>query len=502
MDDVKVLQRPDNASIAPSLDGDRRLRLLIDGVKDFAIFMLDPKGIVATWNAGAERLKGYRPEEIIGQHYSRFYPTEERRGASVNRELSIAENEGRFEEEAWRVRKDGSRFWADVVITPLRDPQGRLLGFGKVTRNLSDQAARATEQFRLAIEAASTGMIMVDRGGRIVLVNRQVETLFGYSRDELIGQPVEMLVPARMRSQHPNTRAAYLQDPKVRRMGAGRDLYGLQKNGAEVPIEIGLTPLETPAGKFVLASVLDITERQRSERDREHLMDRLKMLNADLERRVRTRTAELTLNLKEREVLLQEVHHRVKNNLQVISSLINMQVRQLETGASRSSLEQCQRRVEAIALIHEKLYQSKDYARVPFSDYTRDLAENVFRAAGVSAGAVSLECVIQDVALAVDKAIPCGLILNELITNTLKHAFPDGRPGVVRVELASLEGDRMRVVVSDNGIGLPPGFDLHSSKSLGFRLVCTLAKQVDGDLEVESNNGTTVRLTVPIGARK
>ena len=160
------------------------------------------------------------------------------------------------------------------------------------------------------------------------------------------------------------------------------------------------------------------------------------------------------------------------------------------------------RRVEAIALIHEKLYQSKDYAGVPFSNYTRNLAENVFRAAGASVAAISLDCAIEDVALSVDKAIPCGLVLNELITNALKHAFPNGRPGVVRVALASLEGDRIEIAVSDNGIGIPPGVDLYSSQSLGFRLVCTLARQVDGDLEVESNNGTTVRLTVPVGARK
>jgi two-component sensor histidine kinase len=203
--------------------------------------------------------------------------------------------------------------------------------------------------------------------------------------------------------------------------------------------------------------------------------------------------------LKEREVLLQEVHHRVKNNLQVISSLINMQVRVLEDGASREALAQCQMRVEAIALIHEKLYQSKDFARVPFSEYAKSLAHNVFLAIGASAATVALEFSTQDVALPVDKAIPCGLILNELITNSLKHAFRDGRSGTIRVSLARVE-DRVELGVSDNGVGLPPGVDLQTSGSLGLQLIRMLSKQVGADLCVDGAHGMSVRLMIPMEA--
>jgi PAS domain S-box-containing protein len=477
----------------------QRLRLLIDGVKDFAIFMLNPDGNVSTWNAGAERLKGYRADEIIGQHYSQFYPHDDGVVGPVNRELGIAEREGRFEEEAWRVRKDGSRFWADVVITPLRNPAGELIGFGKVTRNLSDQAARSKDQFRAAIEASPTGMILVDPGGRIVLVNREIERLFGYHRDELIGHRIEMLMPERFRELHPQTRAAFFNDPKSRPMGAGRELHGLHKDSSEVPIEIGLNPLETPDGHFVLASVLDITERKRSEGEREGLLRRLQTINSELEQRVQARTLDLSANLKEREVLLQEVHHRVKNNLQVITSLISMQTRQIEAGASRTALEQCQTRVGAIALIHEKLYQSQDYARVPFSEYAKSLAEGVFQMAGITRDTVSLEFAVEDLTVAIDRAIPCGLILNELITNALKHAFPGDRTGSIRVTLARLGDGRMRMTVSDDGVGLPSGLEAATSGSLGMHLVRMLASQVDGELRMESSNGTSVTLTVPLG---
>lgn len=202
--------------------------------------------------------------------------------------------------------------------------------------------------------------------------------------------------------------------------------------------------------------------------------------------------------LKEREVLLQEVHHRVKNNLQVISSLINMQVRVLEDGASREALAQCQMRVEAIALIHEKLYQSKDFARVPFSEYAKSLANNVLLAIGASAATVALEFSTQDVALPVDKAIPCGLILNELITNSLKHAFRDGRSGTIRVSLARVE-DRVELEVSDNGVGLPPSVD-QTSGSLGLQLIRMLSKQVGADLCVDGAHGMSVRLMIPMEA--
>ncbi|HEX2733546.1 MAG TPA: PAS domain S-box protein, partial [Polyangiaceae bacterium] len=169
------------------------------------------------------------------------------------------------------------------------------------------------EQFRLAIEAAPTGMLIVDSNGQIALVNSQIEKLFGYERAALVGQPVEMLVPERFRSQHPQYRAHFLARPAFRPMGAGRDLYGLHKNGSEIPIEIGLNPLRTAQGDFVLSSVVDITERKRAEREREELLGQLRALNAELEQRVQLRTEVLSATLREREVLLQEVHHRVKN---------------------------------------------------------------------------------------------------------------------------------------------------------------------------------------------
>ena len=223
--------------------------------------------------------------------------------------------------------------------------------------------------------------------------------------------------------------------------------------------------------------------------------EQLRMLNADLEDRVLARTAELSTTLKEREVLLQEIHHRVKNNLQVISSLINMQMRKLDQGASRNALEECRARVQVIALVHEKLYQSHDYASIHFAEYARSLVSSVFHVTGISQRAVRLEVEIGNVVLAVDKAIPCGLILNELITNALKHGFPGGRTGVIRVELENIGEGRVTMVVRDDGIGIRADVDVMQSESLGLQLVRTLADQLDAKLDVrQAQPGTEFRL--------
>ncbi len=181
-------------------DPDEHLRALVDRVADLAIFMLDARGNVATWNAGAERLMGYPSTEILGRHFSRFYLPEDIAAGKPRLVLAMAEREGGCEQEGWRLRQDGARFWAKVVITALRDGAGRLVGYGKVARDISRQH-RATEQFRLAIEAAPTGMIMFDERGQIVMVNAHVEGLFGYPREELIGLPVEILIPERFRAR-------------------------------------------------------------------------------------------------------------------------------------------------------------------------------------------------------------------------------------------------------------------------------------------------------------
>ena len=244
---------------------------MVEGVKDYAIFMLDPAGRVSSWNPGAERIKGYRPEEILGKHFSIFYSQEDTDGGRPDLALKTASSQGQFEDEGWRVRKDGSRFWASVVISAIRDANGNLIGFTKVTRDLSDrkkaeEALRRSEaQFHALFEFSPDAIVASDAEGRITEMNARVESMFGYPRGELIGQSIECLVPERFRHAHPSHRKEYSAAPRPRPMGAGLELYGRRKDGSEFPADIMLGPVETAEGRIVLSVIRDLSEKRKAE---------------------------------------------------------------------------------------------------------------------------------------------------------------------------------------------------------------------------------------------
>jgi two-component sensor histidine kinase len=243
-------------------------------------------------------------------------------------------------------------------------------------------------------------------------------------------------------------------------------------------LDISWACVNASDGALMLYSIADITQRRRSDQQ------------------LRERTADLVASLKERDVLLQEIHHRVKNNLQVISSLINMQIRKLEVGASREVLKECKTRIEAISLIHQKLYQSTNFANVQFADYARSLAANVLYAAD-GAERIALEFAFEEIALPVDKAIPCGLILNELLTNVVKHAYPGQQCGTVRIALRCLPEKRVQLEVSDRGVGLSNPDPAKARRSIGLQLISTLAEQLQGELRIVVKEGTTVCVDFP-----
>lgn len=336
------------------------------------------------------------------------------------------------------------------------------------------------------LDAAPDAMVIVAPDGRVRVANQQARALFGYDDGELEGQPVEILIPPRYRTSHPLFRTGYGHEPRIRPMGTGRALFAQRKDGTEFPAEISLGPIATSDGVFVTAAVRDITERLRHAEEQRAARRAIEIAD------------ELQAGLREREILLQEVHHRVKNNLQVISSLINMQRRRVGDGRAQAALLECQTRVQAIGLIHEQLYRYGDYARVPFAAYVQGLVGRLDEAFG-RPGRVRVQLDVSTAPLPVDKAIPCGLILNELVTNAFKHAFPGESRGTIRVRLEDPVDGRVRLTVEDDGAGMPPTATA-DAPSLGLQLVQTLVAQLQGALAHESTGGTRWVITFPLEA--
>ncbi|MGB4065098.1 MAG: histidine kinase dimerization/phosphoacceptor domain -containing protein [Azonexus sp.] len=330
------------------------------------------------------------------------------------------------------------------------------------------------DSFRRVVEWAPSAMVMIDLDGIMVLVNAQTEKMFDYQRQALIGKPVEILVPERFRQHHRAYRSGYFSDPQPRPMGIGRDLAGCRADGSEFPIEIGLNPIATEAGVMVLASIIDITERQRAQQRLEEA-------------------------LREKTVLLNEVHHRVKNNLQVITSLLNLQADFAADPRLRAMLAESCGRVKAMALTHQLLYERKDFSRLDLGDYLDRLVQSIrssYRGAG---DRISLRMVVPEAEVQIDleRTIPCGLLVNELVTNSFKHAFAEEHPGEIVIEIEEGADGLVCLSVADDGIGLPPESELAQGSSLGLQLVQLFSEQLHGTLTIDRTKGTRFSMYFP-----
>ncbi len=323
------------------------------------------------------------------------------------------------------------------------------------------------------VDLADDAIISVTSDQRVILYNQGAERIFGYTADEVVGKALDMLLPSRFLSVHRHDVQRFADGPSsARRMGERREIFGRRKNGEEFPAEASISKAQVNGAWIFTVMLRDVTERKAAEE-------------------------RIQASLREKEVLLKEIHHRVKNNLQVVSSLLGLQSRVIADPATRRMFQESQNRIHSMALLHERLYQSENLSEIDYGQYVRELTAHLFRTYGVSASRVELKILFDQTRMGLDAAVPCGLVLNELVSNCLKHAFPDGRQGEIRIELRKADGRIDRLVVADNGVGLPQDISLWNSKSLGLRLVKILANNMGASVEVETRPGTEVRLVFP-----
>ena len=433
----------------------------------------DLKGRLIDSNPALQDMLGYNGEELRGMRFSEVtHPEDREADLELFRELTAGERTT-FQMEKRYIRKDGQIIWGRVTATAVRGPDEQpQFTMGLVEnideRKRAEQAYWTSERrFHTLAAMAPVGIYRLDAQGRCVYVNEKWSEITGFSAEHALGDAWQQCV-------HPDDREWVLAQ-RTKDFQEGRPLqveYRYLRPDGSIRWAYSQAVHELDkSGNIIghVGTITDITERKLAEE-------------------------KIKSSLREKELLLKEVHHRVKNNLQIITSLLSLQSRSVDDGEARDLLLESQTRVGSIALVHEKLYETKDLAGIDFGEYCESLGGSLFQSYGVDPAHIALKVSVEDGFLELDRAIPYGLIVSELVTNSLKYAFPTQARGEIHIAMARPKNGKRILRVADNGVGLPGDFDLHGTKSLGLHLVRTLSEQLGGTLEVDGKNGTEIRI--------
>ncbi|HUK37800.1 MAG TPA: PAS domain S-box protein [Methanomicrobiales archaeon] len=372
--------------------------------------------------------------------------------------------------ETGHRRKDGTTFPVEInahVITLI----GRKVILS-VVRNITERkqmeaALRESEEmFRNPVERSSVGIFLV-QDGTVKYANPRLAEMAGYFGESFTGMPFEpMILPEDL----PKVREAMGRLTRGETLSEHLEFRAIEKDGAVREVEAYGSSMVFHGRPAIFGTIIDITDRKRME-------------------------AQITASLREKEVMLREIHHRVKNNLQIVNSLMNLQMQKVGDPTTVMALTDTQARVRAMSLVHERLYKTQELSRIDLHDYLTKLVEELIRSQKV-AQKIELDFRIEGVFLDINQAIPVGLILNEILTNSLKYAFPDGRNGKISIS-ADREGEGLTIRIGDDGVGIPAGFDWQKSNTLGMRLIHGLVSQVDGTIALERDGGTRYVIRIP-----
>ena len=492
-------------------------RTILDSA-DSPIIATDPQGVIQTFNRAAERMLGYRAEEVVGKTTPGIIhdPAEvERRAVELSGELGraiepgfevfvVKTRSGAPEEREWTyLRKDGSRFPVRLSVTAMFDAAGRITGFMGIATDLTERK-REEERFRLVVEASPNGIVVVNEAGVITLVNARMEEVFGYTRGELVGQPVEILLPEQFRARHPAQRGSFFADAHARAMGVGRDLFGRRKDGSEFPLEIGLSPIATGEGPVVMAVVVDVTKRKQAEQALRVAMEQAQAAD-------RLKSAFLANMSHELRTPLNSIIGFTGILLQGLAGPLNPeQAKQL--GMVQGSAR------HLLALINDVLDISKiEAGELKVSCEPFDLQASIARVAAMVQPLAEKKGLSLSVKLApgLGQAVSDQRRVEQVLLNLLNNAIKFTEQGEVSLSTEP-NGDCVHLRVADTGMGIKPD-DLatlfqpfrqldtglarnHEGTGLGLAICRRLAQLLGGEILAESDwgKGSSFTFTLPL----
>jgi two-component system, LuxR family, sensor kinase FixL len=489
---VDAAQRP---RVDDPYTSDEVLQLLLDSVVDHAIFMLDADGRIVSWNPGAQRIEGYSAEEVLGRHVSTLYTEEDVQRDKPARDLEFAAREGRYEHKAWRVRKDGTRFWANLVLAAVRDRDGRLRGFANVTRDIAevtraDQAAMDAGAQMLAItNAVIDGIVVIDELGKIESLNPAALRIFGYGgAAELVGRNIRMLMPEPYHGEHDSYLANYRASGVRKIIGIGREVMGKRSDGSVFPMELSVTEVHLGERRVFTGLVRDITERKKAEQELARRAEELERSNADLEQFASVASHDLQEPLRMVTAYVDLLDRKWGSRLDEEGSAF---LAVIIDGATRMQ-----------SLIRDLLNYSRVGASVETSELvaTRDVVAQAIDLLGHAVRETHAQIVVGELPIVIGRRNLLVQLFQNLIGNAIK--FRSTSEPHISIEASALQRG-WHFKVRDNGIGIDPQhservFDifqrLHTKNAypgtgIGLAICKKIVERHGGRIWVESARG-------------
>jgi len=450
-------------------DWEERYKSLVK-VSPCAVTITDLDGKIIDLSRKTLTMYGYkRLDELLGKSASKLIAPTDRKKAAVNMQKIL--DKGLVKDAVYTmVKKNGKQFLGEVDASIIKDSRGKRIAFIATIRDITEQkmkeeALRESEgKYRTIVEHSLQGIIII-QDFHIVYANEAFAKISGYTAEELTNfspDHVKQLV-------HPEDRAMVWGRMASRL--AGKDVppryeyRGIKKDGSIVWLEMVASRIEYRGNLAVYGAVIDITDRKQAD-------------------------DQIQAALREKEVMLREMHHRVKNNMQIILSLLRIQSRAVKDRGTLEMFKQSQNRIRSMALIHEGLYKSGDLANIDIGDYISRMTTHMLSIYREDLGEIDIKQEAKGVYLDVNRAIPCGLIISELVSNSLKHAFPGKKKGQITIHMARDKKGVNSLTITDNGTGFPEGLNFRETETLGLQLVTDLVQQLNGSISLKKTEGT------------